>query len=368
MEKWITLESETDVRASETLVLQASGAIGDNIWYLSAFRALAASDPSGRIDLITHVDTPVVPLFGNERIIYRYLSLILFSWGNGAKRRAARKKGPLSYAHYLADRFSQEFWSPWVVLQALRQGNYKRCFIFSRKKNLVWMAHLAKIPEIYSLTGMYWKKVPLEMRHTFFRRPDPGQISMLLDMWGIPPCLGSTVLHPNIAAVKEVEKLYAMYPKPWVVFGIGSASDRRIWPAERFASMADHFWDAGYRSIFLMGASHETPIAHTIRNYCQRARPIVVAHLSLEQAIALVSCCQFTFCNDSGIMNVSAAVGVKTYSLFSNVPPHTYSPHICPITPEGGVDPELRADSITLDDVMACFQREGLLKNRRAVM
>ena len=42
-------------------------------------------------------------------------------------------------------------------------------------------------------------------------------------------------------------------------------------------------------------------------------------------------------------MNVSAALGVPVYVLFSTVTPYTFSSALRPIVPKGGVEPQLGA-------------------------
>jgi len=83
---------------------------------------------------------------------------------------------------------------------------------------------------------------------------------------------------------------------------------------------------------------------------------------NLAELAALLADAAFYVGNDTGVMNLAAAVGIRTYSLFGATPPFHHSRHIVPIIPPGGVDKAMGMQRITceavLERIAADLQRE----------
>jgi len=184
----------------------------------------------------------------------------------------------------------------------------------------------------------------------------------LLDVIGIPYRHENIILRPDRRAVEAVETDFAGFPKPWVAFAVGSTEQNRIWAPERMAAVADALWRQGYRSLFLLGAPHETKLAQDIVTACAVAQPVCVTNRPLTDSIALLSRCDFAFCTDSGLMNIGAALGIPVYVLFATVEPYTYSCYLHPITPEGGIDKIDGVKKITVERALAKLREAGILK------
>jgi heptosyltransferase-2 len=347
----------------DTVVIQPCPGIGDMIWHLPVIKALAANDPTGQVDLVTHKRVPVRVLLGNEGTVCRYF---LLSLRNSDERNTARRAG---------DRMTQlsTLWlriaSLFDLTRALRRGKYRRVYIFSHSPRYALAARLAGIPEVYAYGSrvqniMLTRPMPLS--------PDDRKLfalyrgRKLLAALGIahdvdPPCL-----HPDPNCVSKAAQLYADCAKPWVGIGIGSAQANNIWPPEHFAAVADALWEAGYRSLFLLGAPHETALAQTVGANCRIARPIIVTDQPLDLVIGLLAQCAFNFGNDSGLVNVSAAVGVPTYVLYGGALPVTFSPPLMRrIVREDGSNEVLGVSRITLDRVLAKLHEDGILRPRQ---
>jgi heptosyltransferase-2 len=345
---------------TETIVILPYGGFGDLIWHLPILRALAANDPSGQIDLAVNDTVPVGLLLREETFAGGYLALPLVQGGN--KRRAARQMGTWQGLKYTC----QDFWLRIkvfvVLLWALKRRKYQQAFILHHSPRFALAARLAGIPRVFGY-GAGSQKFLLTQKE-FLSKAERKIFALyrgrrLLDLIGIvhdgvPPALAV-----NRALAQEMAQAYADSPKPWVGFAIGSREELRLWPAERFAAVADALWESGQRSLFLFGAAHEAELAQAIIGYCRIAKPIAVTGRPLNEIIALLSGCAFTFCTDSGLMNISAAVGVPTYVLFATVQPYDHSPCLRPITPEGGIDMKIGARKISVETVLAALRADG---------
>ena len=335
-----------------TVVLQPWPGIGDMIWHIPVLRTLAARDPSGRIDLIAREKIPVRTLLGNQNIVARHL--------------------PLPMGRGLAGRLS----SMRMFVHMLRGGGYEQIFIFHDSLRYALSARLARIPELYGY-GFGAQRLLLTQKKTVPSGPHDRfplkRANAVLEIAGLAARLESPHVIPDAAAMDAVVKAYAAYPKPWVGFGIGSLGLNRIWPAERFAAVADALWEAGYRSLFLLGAPSEAAIARSIKAQCRTATPVAVTNGPLDQTIALIARCAFTLCNDSGLMNVSAALRVPVYVPFG-VPfgatgsydcsgdlRALFVPYLHAIMPEDGVDRVLGASKITTVQILDKLRADGIL-------
>lgn len=338
---FLPLGGDSDVHPA-TAALQPKPGIGDMIWQLPTLKALAANDPTGRIDLIVHENLPVRELLDGEGFVNHVYFLPM------KKDFAGRVQTGVQLSRALAPR------------------RYGRMFVLHHSCRYTLAARLAGIPNVYGWglgTQRFLLTQPSTLMPSHYMTPqftlDLGRA--LLDKLGIPRGDAPPRLHPRPERVDEMRLAYASWPRPWIGFGIGSTEARRIWPPERFALIADALWSEGHRSLFLLGTGRETALAQAIIAHCRIAQPVAVTERRLDQVIALMSQCAFNFCTDSGLMNVSAALGVPVYVLFGTVAPYTFSPVLRPIVPAAGIDPEQGARRISIEDAAAVLRRDGLL-------
>ncbi len=108
---------------------------------------------------------------------------------------------------------------------------------------------------------------------------------------------------------------------PGAVFG-----DAKRWPPERFAKIGDWAIQRWGAKIVLMGSPGEVDIcnrvsrsmAHRPIDFCGRTR--------LGEAMGVIGQCDFFVTNDSGLMHISAALGVPTVVVFGSTDAVTTGP------------------------------------------
>jgi heptosyltransferase II len=145
-----------------------------------------------------------------------------------------------------------------------------------------------------------------------------------------------------ILSVTEAERLAARQrlgnTSPLVAIGIATSEPYKQWGAARFTELAAGLLDNGWAHLVLAGGPAEAELAKTI--YCllgKRATQVTCAlGWKLRELAALLSETGFYVGNDTGVMNLAAAVGTRTYGLFGAVPPFYHSPLILPILPSDG--------------------------------
>ena len=118
----------------------------------------------------------------------------------------------------------------------------------------------------------------------------------------------------------------------------------KCWPLDYYATLARLLQDAGY-AVWILGSAKDEAAGKAIadasgaKNLCGRT--------SLEDVIDLLACCTDAVSNDSGLMHVAAAAGIRVHAIYGSSTPD-YTP---PLTAKRVIH-DLRLDC------SPCFRRE----------
>ena len=111
-----------------------------------------------------------------------------------------------------------------------------------------------------------------------------------------------------------------------VGMNLGAGAIERIWPAERFARLADMIWKEFGAAVILFCGPQEENYARRFSRIVSCSSHAVAQNLDLKTVAAIISRCQILISNDSGPMHIGPAVGVPTLGLFSLGYPEHYRP------------------------------------------
>lgn len=361
---------------ARTVVVQPLLGLGDMIQMIPALRAIARSDPSGRIDLITVENFPGRDLFQAEGYVGRCAGAVPRHHNVQTAPPAAASPGAAGeeaiFAHMPAVRRSligdnlRRAQGMCRIHRLVRQGAYERAFILADSWRYAAPIRLAGVRTIYGY-GSRAQNVFLvpgvlpdgrSVRRRFQKVLEPA--ARLLEYLGMP-LEGMPTLAPPSEARQRAASRHAGRPRPWIGVAVGSAERVRVWPPERTAAILDHLWRAGRRTQFIFATAAEVPLAAAVVAACREARPILQTGLPLTEVMGLLAECDFTFCTDSGLMNLALSLGVPTHALFATVTPYDYWPWLHPIVPVAGLDRQRGVSVIGTEEVVAHFIRAGLL-------
>jgi ADP-heptose:LPS heptosyltransferase len=148
--------------------------------------------------------------------------------------------------------------------------------------------------------------------------------------------------------------------RPYVLMVLGGSAHRpeKMWPADRFGTVARRLVKKGYTPA-LVGTDPERPLADLARGLCHEARSLI-AKTSFAELAALGRGAAAAVGGVTGPMHLLAAAGAPSLMLFSSVS----DPDQC--APRGGKLACLRKDKLAdlpVDDVSAALDR--LLDPRR---
>ncbi len=115
-----------------------------------------------------------------------------------------------------------------------------------------------------------------------------------------------------------------------VGFGVGAAESAksRMWPKERFATLANYLIKKYNSKILLIGNEEEKNYINDLQNLIiNKNKSFNAAGLvNTREMFCLISLCKLFIGNDSGPMHVAAAQGVRTIGLFGCNLPVRFAP------------------------------------------
>ncbi len=193
-------------------------------------------------------------------------------------------------------------------------------------------------------------RLPPELRHTHpIQRADA-----LLDLLHIPRPESEPCLRVATEADQAIAERFAAWPLPWIALGIGSSEPWKQWGAARFAELALALQQRQAGSIFIIGGPAERALADELltRIDAGGGQAADAVALPLEQTAAVLARCRAYLGNDTGVLNMAAAVQTPAIGLFGGSQPLWHSRFIQPITPPKG---ESGMTAITVSQVLELF-------------
>lgn len=144
----------------------------------------------------------------------------------------------------------------------------------------------------------------------------------------------STVVVPAPSERERAAALLADLPAggELLVMHPGAGKRGNIWPAERFAEVADRAVSTGQRVLVLQGPADGEVVARLTAALATRERPNGTRHVTVAPRMRVGVCAALLaradrfLCNDTGLMHVAGAVGVPTLALFGPTEPDLWKP------------------------------------------
>ncbi|MGB6536825.1 MAG: glycosyltransferase family 9 protein [Xanthobacteraceae bacterium] len=302
---------------TESAVIQPKPGIGDVIWHLPFIRAIAAVSPGGKVTFLAPPTSGALELLAAEPSI---AETILFEHAGSELRRGINLLR---------------------LTALLRQRRFRSIWILDRTIRPALAALLAGIPERIGvgLTAQRWYITNRGIAPSHFHdRPIACLVTLLTDM-GVPLPSTEPQLPIKAATLAAVGAKYAACRRPWLVLGIGASHPDKDWPEPHWVELLAALRKRGSATLFLIGGPGQAARAQRLIAATPAAAAIDACDLKLSEAAALLRHADLFIGNDSGPLNLAAAVGTDAFGLFGWTPVLTYSKFIHPIVPAGGPAP-----------------------------
>jgi len=321
------------------LVVQPLPGIGDMVWHLPHLHALAAAQ--GVLTVLTKPRSQAEALLVADPSVARLLYL----------QRPGRHAG-LSGSLRL--------------IRALRQARFDSAWLFHGSARYAWILVLAGIPKIHGY-GRGWQRYLLNgamLPEKHLNAHPITKADSLLQQAGIPRGENAALLCVDSVEQKRVVRDYGHLPQPWIALGIGSSDPRKQWGEKNFAILACRLKQQYGGAVFLLGGPAEQELAAAIAGRVQRVGggEVLIPQPAIAHTAALLQVCCLYVGNDTGALNMAAAVGIPCIGLFGASQALTHSTWIRAVRPLQGQG----MAAITPDQVLQAIARE--LQVNRSVL
>jgi heptosyltransferase II len=322
-------------------VVQPLPGIGDMIWHLPHIHAIAAhySEP---VTLVAKPRSLADQLMEGDPAVRDVLWVDL----NPGDRRGAND-GLRGVAR---------------LASAFRARRFCRFIMLHHSHTIAAAALLAGIPDRrgYGWGAQRWLlSGPPYLPKEVARLNPNARATRFLEAAGIALPSAEPRFQVRPAAFAEAGDVLTSLPRPFVALGIGSSEPSRQFGAARHAALTAALLQAGWAAMVLIGGPGDRGLAEEITGMMgeHAGRTIPVLGLRLQPSAAVLRAAAFYVGNNTGMMNLSAAVGVRTYGLFGTYPPFFHASQIVPIlSPKGGPDDGMTR--MTAEAVLAAIRAD----------
>jgi heptosyltransferase-2 len=312
----------TDTRLRTALWHQWLG-IGDLVWHLPYIRALAAQSQGGQVVVIARPSTRAAELLSIEPCVSEVLI-----YDNNPRRNEHRRGQHDGYTGMR--RFIAE----------LKSLQLERNLIFSNNVRYAYMSQQAGIPVragygTKALQRLWLNQPPYIQPYTGPSSPVYWDASAFAQAQGL---VGGPVV-PRIQLPSEWQQRHAedLAPlrQPRLALSLGASDSRKDWGTTHFVELARRWIDAG-GSVVAPGGGLETARLQVLQQVLGKTGQLLALQPpSILDTLSLLAGCQWCVGNDTGVLNLAAALQVPCLGLFGHTPPLRHDPLIAAVTAPG---------------------------------
>jgi heptosyltransferase-2 len=321
-------------------VMQPLPGIGDMIWHLPHIRAIAQHAGTA-VTLLAKPRSAADQLFTGEPTVRDVIWI-----DRNRQRKRGHHDGPLGL---------------WHLISELRSHRFDAIYLLHHSRMLAFAAMAAGIPARFGYG--------FGMQRQFLNRPPflSPEIMRLHQFERASAFLRAANIHmsetaPHLAVVPAARAAVAAriagLPRPLVAIGIGSSEPSRQWGQARFTLLSEALLQANWPTLaFVGGPQDAASLAEILAALADHApRTLAALGWHLTEVAALLSEAAFYVGNTTGPMNMAAAVGIRTYSLFGTTPTFHHSPQIVPVVSPPGPDDGMAR--VTVEAVLATMEAD----------
>jgi heptosyltransferase-2 len=304
-----------DPRPKTAVLMQHTG-IGDLVWHIQYFKAVAAQSRDGKVTVIAQPSTLARAFIGNEPWVEAIIDHDHRPRrGDGRRGRHAGLPGMYRMA---------------TELKGLA---FDRLVMFSGRASRGLIAGLSHIPTRlgygYSrLQRLFLSQGPFVKAHRGPGVPVFHEASAFAVAHGFCPRPITPTLDVPADVLQSMQARISAMPRPVTSLAIGTSEPHKQWGAANYARLAQALAERG-GSVILLGGPAEKALAQAIHQQVSQAwqgRVHPITDAPVLGSAALLKLSDACVGNDTGMVNVAAAVSCPTWVLLGNRRPLEHDP------------------------------------------
>lgn len=304
-----------DTRPRTAVMLQWVG-MGDLVWHVPYFRRVAESSRGGQVSLIASPTVFAPQLVGHEPWVAEIIDF---------DRHPRRHEGRQGRHRGVAGMFRMGV--------ELREKQFDRIVLFTNHSNRSLVALTARIPERLGY-GTSWLQRLLLTRGPWIRRYAGPAVGAYEDAtrfamahgWCDAPIVPSLVVRPE--ALARVKARVQGLPQPLHALCIGSSEPYKQWGTANFTALAAEIARAGHGVLLIAGPAERDMAQAILQGVDPVLRPRILDATdgSVADTVAAMSLVRTCLGNDTGGVQIAAAVGTPTWVLLGPRPTLEHDP------------------------------------------
>ncbi|MFO7785737.1 MAG: lipopolysaccharide heptosyltransferase II [Thermodesulfobacteriota bacterium] len=292
----------------ESILVRATNWVGDVVMSLPALEALRELYPQSRITVLAR--PWVKELLSSHPAVDE-----VWEYAKGGERL-------------------RDFTAVWRAAKRVREGDFAMAVLFQNAFEAGLISRLGRVPVRvgYDTDGRR-----LLLSHPVSRKTAPKGAHQVAYYLNIIRAMGwdgeerDPGLHVTGTDREQARRLFeaekVARERRIVGMAPGAAfGPAKRWPAERFAEIADRAateWGAG---ILILGSAGDRESCRAVAAAMRHTPVDLCGRTGLSEAVAVIDACDLFLTNDSGLMHVSAALGVPTVAVFGSTDPVATGP------------------------------------------
>jgi len=310
----------------EICIVYSHHKLGDLIWQLPYIKAISEHH-NKKIDLIVREKTQAKEILKDlsyiNEIHYNNFRKKIFYWVDVFKLKKIFSNQEYSYV-YILDKINK----PAV---AAKLAGIKNIIGPGIKRQKKW------------LTNKHF----LDDKDWFLSYSEQSQKLLKLNNIKIKDVYPHIEVKPS--SIDELKKNFS-YSGKKIAFGVDSFEDYKIWYEENFIELAKKFYDRKiFDYIYLVCGKDKQYIVKNIIDKSNKDYFIDCSNLKLIDIIGVIKDSDFFIGNNSGPLNLAAALNIKSFGLFANTPISQLKfSKVIPLIPENYIDNQFIKDRVEM--------------------
>lgn len=307
----------TDSRPKTAVLLQFTG-IGDLIWHIAYFKAVAQQSKSSKVTVIAQPSTMATAIIGGAPWVDKIIT------HDHRPRRGEKRKGRHA-----------GFFGMKQMADELRLEKLDRIVLFSGRPSrglMAWMSGI-QIREGYGynlLQRIFLTQGP------YIKKYKGSAVAVLKEtsQFAIAHAYCDHALVPRMDVpsvnIETAKTILRSMPKPLITLAIGTSEPNKQWGCENFTRLATTLIEQQF-GVVIIGGPSEYAMAQEIVDGIpegHRSSAITITDSTILGSAAIVKLSSACIGNDTGMVNIAAAVLCPTFVLLGSRPVLDHDPLI----------------------------------------